>query len=93
MAVPVVEVSAPVPFPRITPFALSVVAPVPPLATGSVPETSVVRTTRPEERSHEALFFTTPAVPNDVIVGAEAKVAAPFIETAPVPVENVPEPV
>ena len=37
--------TAPVPLPTRTPLEVKVVAPVPPLATGSVPVTSVVRST------------------------------------------------
>jgi len=53
-------VTADVPLPISTALAVSVTAPVPPLATGSVPETSAVRLTVPAVSALVPVPLTTP---------------------------------
>jgi hypothetical protein len=62
----------------ICPAVPNVASPVPPLATGREPTTSVVRFTRfPPVSSPAAVFFTKPAVLNGVTIGAVANVFVP----------------
>lgn len=84
--------NADVPLPRSTLFAVSVAAPVPPLATGSVPETSVVRLTVPAVSALVPVPLTTPVSvtapvpPSETLTVLAVNADVPFPFTTPVSV-------